>query len=771
MASFGWAVVGSAAPAEAADPTSSLLSAAADRSEGFPLASVEEGPIVIESHDHSVDVDDPDLVAEMEAIHEEFEAGNSLSVALSTIEPDGLDLFQAAAVNTGMSITFDDTYVAPGNVQSVVLAAAAAWDNALATSPAGPVQIAVIWKNLGSPSLLGSAGPTVLYTHPQLPTSSYYPVPLANTLLDTDLRPGGPELVVNLNSSANWYVGTNTPGTGQVDLYSVVLHEIGHGLGFLGSGSAYNELPHTVPTLEAPTPFVFDHHVTHNGTPLLSQPDANAQLTSNNLWIQVSDHLHERLYAPGSWQEGSSFSHFDESTHPAGNPGALMTPSLASRETARGLDTLTLGVMARLGWPTRVGPATPTITSTSPGIGEITVSWGLDMAQAGVAPDGYRLEALLEGTPVASTVVPASASSGVIGGLVSGNIYTVRVVPLVDGIAGNPAGAVVDLASVPTTPRAVKAEGMGLSRTISWLPAPGAVVDHYEVQQSTAGGPWTAVGTTPGFSIGVNLTEGVHQFRVRGHNGNNAGTWGYSIPSGIAAGVERPVALDGQISRLYRAYFLRAPDAAGFTYWRDALAGGAGLAAVSSAFASSAEFNATYGALNDSQFVDLVYDNVLDRAPDPAGRAYWVNVLAAGAGRGQMMSALSESTEFVVKTGTTGPQPASEAEVYRLYVAFFLRQPDQEGLRYWTGQRAAGVPLSTIAGTFASSSEFQNTYGSLSNPDFVTLVYQNVLARNPDANGVAYWQWYLSTGADRGSMMTGFSQSQEFVIATGTVRS
>ena len=45
----------------------------------------------------------------------------------------------------------------------------------------------------------------------------------------------------------------------------------------------------------------------------------------------------------------------------------------------------------------------------------------------------------------------------------------------------------------------------------------------------------------------------------------------------------------------------------------------------------------------------------------------------------------------------------------------------------------------------------------------MTLVYQNVLGRSPDASGLAYWRGQLDSGAStRGQVMTGFSESPEY---------
>ena len=109
------------------------------------------------------------------------------------------------------------------------------------------------------------------------------------------------------------------------------------------------------------------------------------------------------------------------------------------------------------------------------------------------------------------------------------------------------------------------------------------------------------------------------------------------------------------IRRLYLAYFLRQPDASGLAYWFGVSKAGKRLPWISSAFAGSSEFINRYGALDSGGFVDLIYENVLGRAADASGRAYWVNVLDSGTTRGAVMIGFSESSEFVRKTGTVSP--------------------------------------------------------------------------------------------------------------------
>ncbi|MFW2383607.1 MAG: DUF4214 domain-containing protein [Acidimicrobiales bacterium] len=229
--------------------------------------------------------------------------------------------------------------------------------------------------------------------------------------------------------------------------------------------------------------------------------------------------------------------------------------------------------------------------------------------------------------------------------------------------------------------------------------------------------------------------------------------------------------LGDQIRRLYLAYFDREPDAAGFAAWKVVRATGASLDAVSAEFAASTEFQNTYGALDNGAFVDLVYNNVLGRDPDGAGRAFWIGQLEAGATRGSVMTGFSEGEEFRGRTGTTAAADAPTAfQIERLYRAYFDRPADQGGLDFWLEQFAGGADLGTLSQEFAGSTEFQNTYGALDNAGFVDLVYLNVLGRLPDDAGRAFWLDRLDTETNtRGQVMIGFSESPEFIIATDTL--
>lgn len=142
------------------------------------------------------------------------------------------------------------------------------------------------------------------------------------------------------------------------------------------------------------------------------------------------------------------------------------------------------------------------------------------------------------------------------------------------------------------------------------------------------------------------------------------------------------------------------------------------------------------------------------KAPTSAQLNGFLNQANAGnALPGDLVAMLRDGTD-----ATTNVDP-----VIRLYSAYFLRPPDPGGLNFWLGRRRAGWTLSRISDNFAGSSEFTRRYGSLSNEDYVKLVYSNVLNRPPDSAGLKYWTGQLDAKKkSRGQVMLNFSDSNEY---------
>jgi hypothetical protein len=94
-----------------------------------------------------------------------------------------------------------------------------------------------------------------------------------------------------------------------------------------------------------------------------------------------------------------------------------------------------------------------------------------------------------------------------------------------------------------------------------------------------------------------------------------------------------------------------------------------------------------------------------------------------------------------------------------LYIAYINRVPDADGMAFWIGQLKAGQSLDQIGEAFYGAAvQFSSLTGystTMTNADFVTLVYSNVLGRSsPDAGGLAFWSNALASGsATRGTLV------------------
>lgn len=111
------------------------------------------------------------------------------------------------------------------------------------------------------------------------------------------------------------------------------------------------------------------------------------------------------------------------------------------------------------------------------------------------------------------------------------------------------------------------------------------------------------------------------------------------------------VALDldgnaGQTYRLYQAAFDRTPDQAGLSHNVNLMDQGLSIFEMANAFIASQEFQNTYGSnINDTQFLTLLYQNVLNRAPDQVGLDGWLIRMGSGTERKEVLFGFSESTE------------------------------------------------------------------------------------------------------------------------------
>lgn len=112
------------------------------------------------------------------------------------------------------------------------------------------------------------------------------------------------------------------------------------------------------------------------------------------------------------------------------------------------------------------------------------------------------------------------------------------------------------------------------------------------------------------------------------------------------------------------------------------------------------------------------------------------------------------TVNFVVgDKSKTIPAPSLKTLI-ELYVAFFNRVPDADGMSYWIDQIKNGMTVDQLAVSFYDAAIFYTDLtgysASMSNDEFVRIIYKNVLGRSgatapPDID-VAYWSGELSSG-------------------------
>ena len=111
--------------------------------------------------------------------------------------------------------------------------------------------------------------------------------------------------------------------------------------------------------------------------------------------------------------------------------------------------------------------------------------------------------------------------------------------------------------------------------------------------------------------------------------------------------------------------------------------------------------------------------------------------------------------EFIDPDGIGGDAVSGVTEslngIADLYVAYFNRAPDPDGLSYWFVEINNGtLSLVDTAKSFTDQQEYRDTYPEgLGNREFIQRIYQNLFDREPDQAGWDYWENDLDNGLPR----------------------
>ncbi len=227
----------------------------------------------------------------------------------------------------------------PSIARPAIQAAVDIWSENFASTV--PINVNVKWGSSSSYGVLASASAKNNFSNFNgAPDKTlYYASALANALAGRDLDPTSPEIEISITSNAPWYYGTDgiCPAR-SFDLVSVILHEMGHGLGFV-SGNYYEPFS-GFGRVDQPTPFDAYAQLP-DGRRLADMPspslEAGKAMTSDLFWsgenaIKANNGIKPKLYTPSIYEAGSSISHLDEATFSKSVDNAVMTPNLDSGE-------------------------------------------------------------------------------------------------------------------------------------------------------------------------------------------------------------------------------------------------------------------------------------------------------------------------------------------------------------------------------------------------------------------------------------------------------
>jgi hypothetical protein len=162
----------------------------------------------------------------------------------------------------------------------------------------------------------------------------------------------------------------------------------------------------------------------------------------------------------------------------------------------------------------------------------------------------------------------------------------------------------------------------------------------------------------------------------------------------------------------YRDQAFRTPDHGGVEFWSAVMRGlasdlrGAKFAVISG-FITSDEWIARMGEIDDSEFVRFAYEGILGRAAEPSGHAYWLGLLQSGEiRREELLLGFVDSGEAKVKFH-------NHTYVAMCYLGLLDRASDPGGFTYWVDLMFAGAREVDVIGGFSMSQEYAQRLSDL----------------------------------------------------------
>jgi hypothetical protein len=151
----------------------------------------------------------------------------------------------------------------------------------------------------------------------------------------------------------------------------------------------------------------------------------------------------------------------------------------------------------------------------------------------------------------------------------------------------------------------------------------------------------------------------------------------------------------------------------------------------------------------NENYVNSVYQDLLGRAADAGGLAYWGGLLDHGTSRAAVVQAVEGSGEYL------------QGEVGKAFNNLLGRDPDAGALGYFTGQLASGVSIDDVKVALMSTDEYYQQRGAGLDEGFLASVFADVLNRNIDPGDLKYYRDLLANGTSRADVVRMITTSTE----------
>jgi hypothetical protein len=219
------------------------------------------------------------------------------------------------------------------------------WNRVIKNVNSRQIQLHVFWDEM-APNTLGGSSSALWGDGSAIWTGS------EAAWRDGDTSVSTWDTYIIYNKNFSWNFGSGLPGLFDYDFRSVVTHELGHSLGWLGSyrSSPYDNFGYGGYGLTAFESFLVDStgNSPFNGT---SGTPENFNETDNPVYFNGANAMAVYgdlvpIYAPTNYTPGSSLSHLDTATF----PDYTMAHAIANGTTKRTLSDLEIAMMADMGW-------------------------------------------------------------------------------------------------------------------------------------------------------------------------------------------------------------------------------------------------------------------------------------------------------------------------------------------------------------------------------------------------------------------------------------